>query len=92
MLEKSFYSPIPDTKSLSEKTWTKESKLVGVEMNEKLQLELLDEVKNNYQKDLLNIPIERPEKPGIYYSKCGFYGPVEGEILYVMVKSIVPKK
>ena len=36
-----FYQPIPDTQSLPDTLWNKRSELVGVDMNDSLQLDLL---------------------------------------------------
>jgi hypothetical protein len=36
-----FYQPIPDTQSLPETLWTQPSELVGIDMNEAMQLDLL---------------------------------------------------
>src|SRR5205809_130172 len=36
-----FYQPIPDTQSLPETLWNRPSKLVGIEMNDSVQLDLL---------------------------------------------------
>ena len=36
-----FYEPIPDTQSLPETLWTQPSKLVGIDMNDSIQLDLL---------------------------------------------------
>jgi hypothetical protein len=36
-----FYQPIPDTQSLPETLWNRPSKLVGIDMNHAVQLDLL---------------------------------------------------
>ena len=36
-----FYEPIPDTQSLPETLWSRPSELVGIDMNESMQLDLL---------------------------------------------------
>lgn len=74
-----FYQPIPDTRSLREELWSRRSELVGLQMNERAQLRLLEEFmgfKEEY--DLLS---SHPN-----------FGPVDTEVLYCMVRYFKPRR
>src|SRR5438094_172119 len=52
-----FYQPIPDTRTLTDDLWAKNSELVGVEMNEPVQLDLLRNVFPRFQAEYNELPL-----------------------------------
>ena len=44
-----FYAPIPDTRTLKDELWAKPSDLVGIDLNEKAQLEFLSDCVAKYR-------------------------------------------
>lgn len=55
-----FYEPIPDTQSLPEKLWSQPSELVGIDMNDATQLELLRNSFSKFRQEYETIPAEPP--------------------------------
>jgi predicted O-methyltransferase YrrM len=53
-----FYAPIPDTQSLSEMLWSQPSELVGIDMNESMQLDLLQNHFPRFRDEYKNFPAE----------------------------------
>jgi len=86
-----FYQPIPDTRMIDDKLLSRRSQLVGINMNEPKQNELLNQfVKYKKEYDLL--PRNKAEKPWQYYVNNPNFGPVDAEVLYCMIRSFKPKK
>ena len=80
-----FYQPIPDTQSLPETLWSQPRELVGIGMNDPMQLDLL---RNNFQKfreEYENFPAEPP--PG---QRRPFRG-VDVLVAYCMVRHFQPR-
>jgi len=46
-----FYEPVPDTRKLKDNLWRKQSKLIGIDLNEKKQLELLSSFVSKFKKE-----------------------------------------
>lgn len=84
-----FYQPIPDTTSLKLNLWTQESELVGINMNETRQLELLlafskfKEEYDNFRK--MSVPYQ-------YCTDNKQFGTVDGEVLYSMIRHFKPNR
>ena len=87
-----FYEPIPDTRTLKNHLWIKRSKLIGINFNEKKQLELLSYFLSNYGDEYDILPKYKVEIPCKYYINNPFFGSVDGEILYCMIRYFKPKK
>lgn len=88
----SFYSPIPDTSTLSELLWKNESPLAGVDINESGQLLLLERLRSNYAGEYNLLPAVKPEGAIRYYLANSSIGPVDAEILYSLVRELRPKR
>jgi hypothetical protein len=80
-----FYEPIPDTQSLPETLWSQPSKLVGIDMNDSIQLELLRSHFTNFRDEYNDLPVEPP--PG---QKRPFRG-VDALVAYCMVRHFQPE-
>ncbi len=81
-----FYEPIPDTQSLPETLWSQPSELVGIDMNESMQLDLLRSHFPKFRDEYNNLPIEPP--PG---QKRPFHG-TDALIAYCMVRHFRPRR
>lgn len=89
-----FYEPIPDTRTLKDELWTKHSELVGIDINEKGQIELLSIFMSKFKNEYHNLPLDwSPSlKPYEYYINNGSFESADGEILYCMIRHFKPKK
>lgn len=86
-----FYQPIPDTRTLKNDLWEKESELVGVDMNTDLQLDLLRNVFPRYSEEYNNFPQERTDVPYEFHFNNGMFDGVDALVLYCMVRHFRPK-
>jgi hypothetical protein len=73
-----FYNPVPDTRELKEDVWTRRSELVGVDMNEAKQLEILSEFTARYKSEY-----------ELYQSHAGV---PDWGILYCMIRHFKPRR
>jgi hypothetical protein len=79
-----FYEAIPDTQSLRETLWSQPSELVGIDMNDSMQLELLRNHFPKFRDEYNNLPVEPP--PG---QKRPFRG-VDALVAYCMIRHFQP--
>ena len=75
-----FYQPIPDTQSLPETLWGQPSELVGIDLNDSMQLELLRNHFPKFRDEYNSLPVEPP--PG---QKRPFRG-TDALVSYCMVR------
>ena len=80
-----FYESIPDTQSLPETLWSQPSELVGIDMNDSIQLEFLRSHFTKLRDEYNKLPIEPP--PG---QKRPFRG-VDALVAYCMIRHFQPK-
>jgi hypothetical protein len=80
-----FYEPIPDTQSLPETLWGQPSELVGIDMNQSTQLDLLRNHFSKLRDEYNNLPVEPP--PG---QKRPFRG-VDALVAYCMIRYFQPE-
>jgi predicted O-methyltransferase YrrM len=86
-----FYQPIPDTGRLRHTLWTKHSELVGIDINEAKQLELLSLFAPSFKHEYDRFPRNRTATPYEYYVNNGTFESVDGEILYCMIRHLKPR-
>ena len=87
-----FYEPVPDTRTLKDELWLKHSDIVGVEMNEGGQINLLSQFSSKFKDEYENFPRFKTSIPYQYYVNNGIFESVDGEILYCMIRHFKPKK
>ncbi|WP_200779709.1 class I SAM-dependent methyltransferase [Acetomicrobium flavidum] len=87
-----FYEPIPDTRTLKEELWSNLSDLVGIDVNEIKQFELLHYFSAKFKKEYEAFPRYKTPIPHQYYVNNGAFESVDGEILYCMIRYFKPKK
>jgi hypothetical protein len=86
-----FYQPIPDTRSLSETLWDRPSELVGVDMNDAVQLELLRKHFPKFRNEYQQFPTEPTDEAGCFYLGNGLFGGGDALVAYCMVRYFQPR-
>jgi hypothetical protein len=81
-----FYQPIPDTRELPDELWQKPGELVGVDMNEAKQLELLRDVFPRFRAEYDVIPTDSTGNPHEFYLKNAAFEGTDALVLYCMVR------
>ena len=87
-----FYEPVPDTRILHDSLWQDYSKLIGVNFDEKVQLDLLSHFRKTFKGEYDCFPREKTCMPYEYYTKNSFFEVVDGEILYCMIRHFKPRR
>lgn len=87
-----FYQPIPDSRTLTDSLWSDQSRLVGVDMNDEDELQLLSTFSLNYRKEYGAFPQEKTDIPYQYYVNNNLFELVDGGILYCMIRHFKPRK
>jgi hypothetical protein len=85
-----FYSPIPDTRTLSPDLWRKRRELVGVDMNDHVQLYFAEDVFPQFRSEYEAFPVE-PTEDRISLG-TGPFGGTDALVLYCMVRHFEPSK
>ena len=89
LLRKSYYLPIPEEGDLIYQT---DSKLVGIEMNENVSFDLIDNVLNRYKNEFLSLPVKKTEDPDEFYLLNGSFMAVDGNVYYSLIRQLKPKR
>jgi hypothetical protein len=85
-----FYQPIPDTRSLPETLWNRPSQLIGIDMNDTTQLDLLRNHFPKYRHEYDRFPAESTE-PGRFYFNNGLFDGTDALIAYCMFRHFQPR-
>jgi predicted O-methyltransferase YrrM len=80
-----FYQPIPDTQALPDSLWSQPTELVGISMNDRVQLDLLQNHFTKLREEYRNFPAEPP--PG---QQRPFRG-IDALVAYCMVRHFQPR-
>jgi hypothetical protein len=86
-----FYQPIPDTQRLPERLWQRPSELVGIDMNDSIQLDLLRERFPKFRSDYEQFPTEPAEKSHHFHLDNDFFGGLDALVAYCMVRHFKPR-
>jgi hypothetical protein len=87
-----FYYPIPDTRELGNELWAKSSNMVGINVNEEKQLELLELFMSKFKNEYDSFPMQKTPVPYRYYVNNDPFESVDGEILYCMIRHFKPER
>jgi len=87
-----FYQPIPDTRELDNRVWENRSALVGIDVDEGTQLDLLSHFKTAFKEEYDQFPREKTGVPYDYYVHNGMFEAVDAEILYCMIRHFKPSR
>ncbi len=85
-----FYQPIPDTQSLPETLWTRPSELVGINMNDAGQLDLLRRHFPTFRSEYEQFPTTPAEEPGHFYLNNHLFDGMDALVAYCMVRHFQP--
>ena len=86
-----FYQPIPDTRTLTDDLWTRDSDLVGIDLNDAAQLHLLREVFPRFQAEYEHWPTEPTDQPHEFYMPNGMFEGLDAVVLYCMIRHFRPR-
>lgn len=87
-----YYEPIPDTRKLDGGVWERETEMKGINLNAGKQLEFLDTVCSKYKKEYDSFGLHKPEAGCRYFVYNGYFGEIDGDVLYSMVRHYKPRK
>lgn len=87
-----FYEPIPDTRELDNSIWENRSGLVGIDVDEGTQLDLLSHFKTAFKDEYDQFPREKTGVPYDYYVHNDMFEAVDAEILYCMIRHFKPRR
>jgi hypothetical protein len=89
-----FYYPIPDTRTIGDDFWARSSEMAGVDMNDRVQLELLNDIFPRLRDEYDSFPTE-PSHGDLahrYYFNNPFFGGTDALVLYCMVRHFRPRR
>jgi methyltransferase family protein len=86
-----FYQPIPDTQSLPETLWDRPSKLVGIDMNDSGQLDLLRRHFPKFRDEYEQIPIKPTGEGGGFHLNNRLFDGTDALVAYCMVRHFEPR-
>jgi len=87
-----FYDPVPDTRTLKDELWQKNSSLPGIDMNDEKQVELLSLFASRYKSEYGKFSLDKTSKSHEYFINNIWFGPVDAAILYCMIRHFKPGK
>jgi hypothetical protein len=86
-----FYQPIPDTQTLPESLWNQPSKLVGIDMNDSMQLDLLRKHFPKFRDEYARFPTEPTSDASRFHLNNGFFDGIDALVAYCMVRHFRPR-
>ncbi len=86
-----FYQPIPDTQSLPETLWDRPSELLGIDMNDSVQLDLLTKHFPRFRSEYERIPIQPTGERGSFHLDNKLFGGTDALVAYCMVRQFQPQ-
>ena len=87
-----YYEPIPDTRTLGDEIWERESEMRGVNVNGEKQKEFIDKYCSIYKKEYDSFGLYEPTDEFKYYVYNGWFGEIDGDVLYTILRSYKPKR
>ena len=86
-----FYQPIPDTQSLPETLWTQPSELVGIDMNEAMQLDLLRRHFPKFRDEYAQFATEPSGEENRFHLGNQLFDGLDALVAYCMVRHFQPR-
>jgi hypothetical protein len=86
-----FYEPIPDTRCLPETLWDRPSELVGINMNDAMQLDLLRNHFPKFRPEYDQFPTKPTENPARFYLTNGVFDGMDALVAYCIVRHFQPR-
>jgi len=88
-LRKDYNLPIPEESDLS---YTKQSELIGIDMNESFSFNLLSNVIAKYKSEFNEFPINKNGDPEQFYLLNGSFMAIDGNVYYSLIRHLKPRK
>lgn len=87
-------SPIPDTRTLNDQIWLRQRELVGIDLNEKRQIQFLAKLESMFKSEYHKIPMSKAQtnKSYQFYLNNGAFQFADALILYCMIRYFKPKR
>jgi hypothetical protein len=86
-----FYQPIPDTQSLPETLWNRASNLVGVNMNDSVQLDLLRNHFPKFRNEYEQFPTESTGNSARFHFNNGLFDGTDALVAYCTIRHFQPR-
>jgi Methyltransferase domain len=86
-----FYQPIPDTAFLHETIWDRPSELVGIDMNDAMQLDLLRNHFPRFRSEYDQFPAEPTGEPIQFHHNNGLFDGTDALVAYCMIRHFQPR-
>ena len=86
-----FYQPIPDTQALPKTLWNRPSELVGIDMNDSLQLDLLRTHFPKFRDEYEKFPTKPTGEAGRFYLRKRPFGGTDALVAYCMIRHFQPR-
>jgi hypothetical protein len=86
-----FYQPIPDTQSLPETLWERPSELVGIDMNDAMQLDLLRNHFSRFRDQYQHFPRKPTGEQNRFYLGNHLFDGTDALVAYCMVRHFQPR-
>jgi hypothetical protein len=87
-----YYSPIPDTRNLSDDLWKKIRTPIGFELSLDAALNWLDDLNERYGAEYRQFPREPDDNDHRYYLENGAYRSGDAEVSYAILRDVKPQK
>jgi hypothetical protein len=87
-----YYFPIPDTRALKDELWVQPQEMVGININDEMQTNLLSDFHSKFNKEYDKFPEKQTNIPYKYFIDNHLFSSVDGEIYYCMIRHFKPKK
>jgi hypothetical protein len=85
-----FYQPIPNTQKLPETVWDRPSELVGIDMNESMQLDLLRKHFPRFRNEYDQFPTEPTGKSPHFHFNNSLFDGIDALVAYCIVRHFQP--
>ncbi len=86
-----FYQPIPDTQALPKTLWNRPGELVGIDMNDSLQLDLLRMHFPKFRDEYEQFPTKPTGEAGRFYLRKRPFGGTDALVAYCMIRHFQPR-
>jgi hypothetical protein len=86
-----FYQPIPDTQKLPETLWDRQSELVGIDMNDSVQLDLLRNCFPKFRDEYERFPSSSTGEPGRFHLNNYRFDGTDALVAYCMIRHFQPR-
>jgi hypothetical protein len=86
-----FYQPIPNTQALPEILWSRASELIGIDMNDAVQLDLLRNHFPKFRDEYDQFSAEATSEPGRFNLTNGLFDGTDALVAYCMIRHFQPR-